>query len=210
MKKTAALLLIIFVLCASARPEYADRERKDCVYCHLNPQGGGERNERGLYYAAHGYSLAGWIEAGNDIPQPPVTASPLWLLKSSLTVLTLLAALTAYILIYTSRPAAKRDPERGAKLRRRHRLFGWTTLGLYVLLTGICLVAHGVRGNTDRVVLHTVIGFVGLALCAAKVLIVEKRWKLWRVCHIVGGALLLVNLFMFATGAWWYLLGRFF
>jgi hypothetical protein len=209
MKKTLVPLILFFVVSASARPEYADRERKDCVYCHLDPRGGGERNERGLYYAAHGHSLAGWVEAGHDVPQPPVTASPLWLLKSCLTVLTLLAALTAFVLIYTSRPAARRDPEKGAKLRHRHRIFGWTTLGLYVLLTVICLVAHGVRGNTGRVVLHSVIGFVGLALLATKVLIVEKRWKLWRVCHIVGGALLAVNLVMFVTGAWWYLIGRF-
>jgi|GEM_PF-6310299 len=210
MKKTIVTLIIALIVCASARPEYAERERKDCVYCHLDPQGGGARNERGLYYAVHSLSMAGWAEAGHDIPQPPVTASPLWLLKSSLTVLTLLAALTAYILIYTSRPAAKRDPERGAQLRHRHRIFGWTTLGLYVLLTVICLVAHGIRGNTGRVVLHSVIGFAGMALFGLKVLIVEKRWKLWRVCHIVGGALLAVNLVMFATGAWWYLLGRFF
>ncbi|HDR06642.1 MAG TPA: hypothetical protein ENN88_03325 [Candidatus Coatesbacteria bacterium] len=209
MKKTAALFLLIFVVCAFARPEYADRERKDCLYCHLDPRGGGPQNVRGLYYAAHGHDLAGWVETGQKIPQPPVTASPLWLLKSCLTVLVLLAALTAYILIYSSRPAARRDPEKGARLRRRHRVFGWTTLGLYALVTVICLAAHGIRANTDRVVLHSVIGFVGLALCAAKVLIVEKRWKLWRVCHVVGGALLLVNLVMFATGAWWYLVGRF-
>ncbi|OGD74561.1 MAG: hypothetical protein A2Y64_00900 [Candidatus Coatesbacteria bacterium RBG_13_66_14] len=210
MKKTAVLLLLILVICASARPEYADRERKDCVYCHLDPRGGGERNERGLYYTTHGRSLAGWVETGHEVPQPPVTASPLWLVKSCLTVLTLLAALTAYVLIYSSRPTAKRDPEKGARLRRSHRIFGWTTLGLYVLVTVICIAAHGIRGNTDRVVLHSVIGFVGLTLLGLKVFIVEKRWKLWRVCHIVGGALLVVNLVMFVTGAWWYLIGRFF
>ncbi|MCX7021290.1 MAG: DUF6529 family protein [bacterium] len=103
-------------------------------------------------------------------PAAPGDRFAAWLLKSCLTVLTLLAALTAYVLIYSSRPAAKRDPDKGARLRRRHRIFGWATLGLYVLLTGICIVAHGLRGNTDRVVLRSVVGFVGLALCAAKVL----------------------------------------
>ncbi|MCX7021291.1 MAG: hypothetical protein NTW26_03260 [bacterium] len=76
MKKFTFLAVLILVVCASARPEFADRERKDCVYRHLDPRGGGERNERGLYYAAHWYSLAGWVEAGHEVPQPPVTASP--------------------------------------------------------------------------------------------------------------------------------------
>ena len=47
---------------ASARPVYALKERRQCAYCHLNPKGGGPRNPRGLYYAAHKYSFADYDE----------------------------------------------------------------------------------------------------------------------------------------------------
>lgn len=36
---------------AHARPAYAQKEKKMCVYCHVQP--GGARNFRGLYYAKH-------------------------------------------------------------------------------------------------------------------------------------------------------------
>ena len=38
---------------ATAFPPFAQKEKKPCAYCHVNPQGGGKRNYRGLYYKAH-------------------------------------------------------------------------------------------------------------------------------------------------------------
>lgn len=36
---------------AGARPEFARREAKACGFCHINPQGGGPRNQTGIRYA---------------------------------------------------------------------------------------------------------------------------------------------------------------
>ncbi len=46
---------------ANATPAYAEREKKECVYCHVQP--GQARNFRGLYYAANRYSFAQFDEA---------------------------------------------------------------------------------------------------------------------------------------------------
>ncbi len=40
---------------ARARPEFARREMKACGYCHINPRGGGPRNQRGLEYARNDF-----------------------------------------------------------------------------------------------------------------------------------------------------------
>ena len=40
---------------AEARPAYAKKEGKMCIYCHVQP--GGDRNFRGLYYHAHAKSF---------------------------------------------------------------------------------------------------------------------------------------------------------
>jgi len=42
---------------AQARPEFARREGKACGYCHINPRGGGPRNQRGLEYARNDFSF---------------------------------------------------------------------------------------------------------------------------------------------------------
>lgn len=58
---------------AQARPEYAQKEAKSCLYCHLSaspglvdPVAGKQepttRNARGLYYAAHDHSFTGYVE----------------------------------------------------------------------------------------------------------------------------------------------------
>ncbi len=41
---------------AYARPEYAVKEKVNCLYCHV--EAGKDRNFRGLYYAAHNHSFA--------------------------------------------------------------------------------------------------------------------------------------------------------
>ena len=79
----AALALTLGAPSAWAKPEYAAKEGKPCAFCHVNPNGGGERNARGKYYAAHNYSLVGLDEAlitGQDEPKksgPPAYVS-LW------------------------------------------------------------------------------------------------------------------------------------
>jgi hypothetical protein len=42
-----------------AKPEYAKKEMKMCGHCHINPNGGGDRNERGKYYAMHDHTFKG-------------------------------------------------------------------------------------------------------------------------------------------------------
>jgi hypothetical protein len=53
----AAILLVAEERPAAARPEFARREGKACGYCHINPRGGGPRNERGLAYARNDFSF---------------------------------------------------------------------------------------------------------------------------------------------------------
>ncbi len=47
---------------AQSKPEYAARENKACGYCHVNSGGGGARNPRGVYYAMHSHTFAGYDE----------------------------------------------------------------------------------------------------------------------------------------------------
>ena len=46
---------------AHAKPEYAMKEKKDCLYCHVRP--GEARGFRGMYYAARMYSFDKFDEA---------------------------------------------------------------------------------------------------------------------------------------------------
>lgn len=48
-------LLACLSFAASAKPEYAMKEKKDCLYCHVRP--GEARGFRGLFYAANKYSF---------------------------------------------------------------------------------------------------------------------------------------------------------
>jgi hypothetical protein len=41
-----------------ARPEFARREGKACGFCHINPRGGGARNQTGLAYARNEFRFA--------------------------------------------------------------------------------------------------------------------------------------------------------
>ena len=40
-----------------ARPEFARREGRACGYCHINPRGGGARNQTGLAYARNEFKF---------------------------------------------------------------------------------------------------------------------------------------------------------
>jgi hypothetical protein len=49
------------LVCSSnsdARPEYATKEKANCIACHVNPWGGGPRNLFGKVYGAHGFNPA--------------------------------------------------------------------------------------------------------------------------------------------------------
>ena len=53
---TLALLALVIVGVLRPRPsygkpEFARREGRACGYCHINPRGGGTRNQTGLLYA---------------------------------------------------------------------------------------------------------------------------------------------------------------
>ena len=60
--RAAAAIFALFALIAlasstaQARPAYAKKEMKTCIYCHVQP--GGDRNFRGIYYAKHEKSFA--------------------------------------------------------------------------------------------------------------------------------------------------------
>lgn len=45
-----------------AKPAYASKEKKACVYCHLSPVGG-LRGFRGIYYQRNRHSFAKFVEA---------------------------------------------------------------------------------------------------------------------------------------------------
>src|SRR5688500_8914358 len=48
---------------APTRPMYAEKEKKVCAFCHVDPKGGGPRNPRGLFYESHGLSFAGFQDS---------------------------------------------------------------------------------------------------------------------------------------------------
>lgn len=68
MNKNVGTVLAIFSLIgvvgvydAQARPEYARKEQKDCVYCHLSSNGG-VRGFRGMYYGGNKLSFGQYDE----------------------------------------------------------------------------------------------------------------------------------------------------
>lgn len=56
----AVLVALAAAVPADARPDYAAKEKVDCLHCHVAP--GQARNFRGLYYAANGKSFAQFDE----------------------------------------------------------------------------------------------------------------------------------------------------
>lgn len=61
---------------AHAKPEYAQKENKNCAYCHIDPAGGGPRNPRGIYYQMHNYSFEGYDEEKVMGAKPKKTGPP--------------------------------------------------------------------------------------------------------------------------------------
>ena len=62
---TAALAAAFLALPAraAALPKFAQKENKNCSFCHVKPAGGGQRNAAGRWYQTHGFSLAGFTGA---------------------------------------------------------------------------------------------------------------------------------------------------
>ncbi len=55
--------LLVLATASQAKPEYARKEKKVCGYCHVNPNGGGARNPRGVFYGMHNHTFEGYDEA---------------------------------------------------------------------------------------------------------------------------------------------------
>lgn len=80
----AVALLLWGASGAKARPQYALKEGKACLYCHISASPGAldpmtkalqatTRNSRGLYYAAHNHTFDGYVErAVMGVSAPPV------------------------------------------------------------------------------------------------------------------------------------------
>ena len=92
------LLVPIFVVVAAlltvgqpahAFPAYSQKEKKPCLYCHVNPSGGGKRNAAGIWYKKHALSFAGYTpekaaaEAGISATPSKPAAKPTPKLKAS-------------------------------------------------------------------------------------------------------------------------------
>jgi tetratricopeptide (TPR) repeat protein len=58
-----AALGAVSIAPVKATPVFAQKEGKPCAYCHVNPNGGGKRNYRGLYYKAHNLTFAEFDDA---------------------------------------------------------------------------------------------------------------------------------------------------
>jgi hypothetical protein len=58
---TAVIAFVSFSSGATARPPYAQREKKSCNYCHTSDSGGA-RGFRGMYYNAHGLTFKKYVE----------------------------------------------------------------------------------------------------------------------------------------------------
>ena len=67
---------------AQAFPAYSQKEKKPCLYCHVNPGGGGKRNAAGLWYKNHALSFVGYTpekaaaEAGATTVKPAAKPTP--------------------------------------------------------------------------------------------------------------------------------------
>jgi len=57
----AAVLSGMLMSLATGKPEYAKKEGKNCVYCHVK-MGSKELNDAGKYYKEHNHSLEGYKE----------------------------------------------------------------------------------------------------------------------------------------------------
>jgi hypothetical protein len=63
--RSLRILIALSILCASllplaiARPEYAKKEGKTCVFCHVKI-GSKELTDAGKYYKDHNHSLEGY------------------------------------------------------------------------------------------------------------------------------------------------------
>ncbi len=69
------LICVLFLVCtslASAKPEYAVKESRNCPFCHLR-DGPPQLNEIGAYYGTHNHSLEGYVPLPKATPTPEPT-----------------------------------------------------------------------------------------------------------------------------------------
>lgn len=65
-----AIVLILYTpSLASARPEYAVKESRNCPYCHTR-DGPPQLNEIGAYYGTHNHSMEGYVPLPKATPTP--------------------------------------------------------------------------------------------------------------------------------------------
>jgi anaerobic selenocysteine-containing dehydrogenase len=57
----AAIAGGFFLAVAQAKPEYTQKEKKACTYCHVK-MGSKDLNKAGEYYKSHGHSFKGYKE----------------------------------------------------------------------------------------------------------------------------------------------------
>src|SRR4051812_27622810 len=62
---TFLLFLICFAEMAQARPEYATKEKLNCISCHASPWGGGPRTIMGKTYGTRGLGKS--LTIGQDV-----------------------------------------------------------------------------------------------------------------------------------------------
>lgn len=100
------------------------------------------------------------------------------------------------------------DEARSERLRRRHKAFGWTFVGLLVPLVvagGIFLVQMG-NGLTIRGGLHFLIAVSLLAVLLLKVLTVKTHRQMMSFARSLGMAVYAVTAVIFLMMAGWFVL----
>lgn len=63
------ILLLFLPSFASARPEYAVKESRNCPFCHTR-DGPPQLNEAGVYYATNNHSIEGYVPTPKATPTP--------------------------------------------------------------------------------------------------------------------------------------------
>lgn len=62
-------IFLLFSQVASATPEYAVKESRNCPFCHAS-DGPPQLNERGEYYGINNHSLEGFVPSPASTPEP--------------------------------------------------------------------------------------------------------------------------------------------
>jgi hypothetical protein len=128
-------------------------------------------------------------------------------IKSLLAVLLVSAGLAAFLSMMArfGRPG---DEARAERLRRLHRVAGWTFVALLVPLAalGIDFLAEMGDGLSVRGALHFVLADLLIAIVLLKVLIVKRYRQLLRYANTLGMALFVLTLVIFLMTAGFFVI----